>query len=116
MPSKGYRKGVSDREAPLPRQVYFRIAVDAYEELIAETAERSLTVSRLLRHVVEAHLAGQRAELPQRQTNAATLRELCRIGNNLNQVAHQANVMNLHLIEAEARRTLAAVMDAVKRL
>ncbi|MGE3916617.1 MAG: MobC family plasmid mobilization relaxosome protein [Hyphomicrobiaceae bacterium] len=116
MPSKGYRKGVSDEKTPHPRQVYFRVDLDAYDALDAEAGERSVTLSCLLRHVVEAHIGRQRTGLPHRRANAAALRELARIGNNLNQVAHQANVMNLHLIEAEARQALAAVMDAVKRL
>lgn len=116
VPSKGYRKGISDTKVPLPRQVYFRTTDAAYEALLEESSIRSIPVSELTRIVVESHLRRQRAELPHRQENAAALRELCRLGNNINQIAKQANLMNLHLIEGESRRALAAVMEAVRRL
>ncbi|HRD74670.1 MAG TPA: plasmid mobilization relaxosome protein MobC [Hyphomicrobiaceae bacterium] len=67
--------------------------------------------------ILDAFAAGHRPELPQaRGPSSAALRELTRIGNNLNQIAHRANLMRLRLIQADARKALAAVLAAVRRL
>lgn len=116
MPSRGYRKGVSDSKVPHPRQVYVRLSGAAYNALLAESADRSMTVSKLLRRVVDTHLAGRPSGLPHRRTDAGLLQQLLRIGNNLNQIGRQANLMHLHHIQAQAQRVLAAVEAAVGRL
>lgn len=116
VPAKGYRKGIADNKRPRPCVIKARITTTAYKALQRDTELRSMTLSRLVDYIVEGYVTGTRATIPHRQSNAGALRELARIGNNLNQVAQQANVMNLHLIETEARRALAAVLDAVKRL
>lgn len=92
MPRRGYRKGLHDSNEPLPRFVRTRLTTQGFAALAAEAASRGVTVSTLTRLVVSAHLQAQRAELPQRHgENAALLRQLIRIGNNLNQLARQAN-------------------------
>lgn len=116
MPSRGYRKGVSDNKVAHPRQVYVRVSGATYEALLAESADRSLTVSKLLRRVVDAHLAGQTPGIPRRGAQADVVYQLMRLGNNLNQIGRQANLMNLHHIQARAERTLAAVEAAANRL
>lgn len=110
MPTRGYRKGTSDAKEPLPHHIYTRLSAAGYQALNAEAASRAITVSELVRRVVTAHLAGQRAELPQPRglTNQA-IAELCRIGNNINQLAKQANVGLVAVSEA----TLLAVLDQV---
>lgn len=117
VPTRGYRKGVSDRKTPLPRQLYFRVSTRSYARIMRDAAARGVHVSEALREIVEAHLAGRRAELPHRRGPSSTaIRELARIGNNLNQIARQANLMELHLIETRARQVLDAVNAAIARL
>ncbi len=117
MPSRGYRKGVSDDKCPRPHVVKSRLTADAYQVLVAEADDRAMTFSSLIAHIVAAHVTGQRNDLPHRRgVDSAALRELCRIGNNLNQIAHQANLMNLPLIEEKAIATLTAVHEAARRL
>ena len=117
MPARGYRKGVSDRKVPVPCPVRTHITRAELDRLIEAADGRSMTLSRIVRSLVTAFVAGERARLPRAEgPSTAALRELCRIGNNLNQIAHRANAGRLHLIEAEARRVLAAVIAAVARL
>lgn len=117
MPTRGYRKGMSDRKVPVPRFVRSRISEAMFARLEAEAEARSLTYSRLLYEILRAHQAGMRLEAPQGRTaQAGTLRELCRIGNNLNQIARQAHVMRLHLIQQEAEDVLAELVAVVRRM
>ncbi len=116
MPSRGYRKGVSDAKRPRPYVIKARITAPTYRALDADCDARSITLSALVDRVLEGYASDTRVELPHPNLNAPALRELCRIGNNLNQIARQANLMHLPLIEAQARAALAAVMDTVRRL
>lgn len=117
MPSRGYRKGLSDAQVPAPYRVHTRLPDAIHAALIADAEIRSMTASRILRTIIAAHYTGQRAELPQaRGANAATVRELARIGNNLNQIAHQANLLRLSLLEPEARRCIEAINAVVARI
>lgn len=117
MPSRGYRKGVSDSKVPKPELLRTRVSQVTRQALEVEAASRCITLSRLIGAILQAHVRKTRMELPQqRGLSSAALRELARIGNNLNQIARQANVMNLSRIEDEALGTLAAVMAAVRRL
>lgn len=92
MPRRGYRKGLHDAKEPLPRYVRSRLSDASFVAISAEASARGITVSALARLVLTAHLAAQRAELPHRRgVDAALLRQFIRIGNNLNQLARQAN-------------------------
>jgi Bacterial mobilisation protein (MobC) len=117
VPTRGYRKGTSDRLEPATRSIRTHITERAFAVLAEECAARSMTKSKLVRALIAAHVRGQRAELPHpRSANAEALRELCRAGNNLNQLAKQANVGLVAVGADELRAVLAAVLDAVRRL
>jgi hypothetical protein len=117
MPTRGYRKGRSDTKAPLTTFVRTRLTDIEAGALTAEAVDRNMTVSKLVRAVLAAHLTRQRAELPQpRGASSAALRELCRIGNNLNQLAKQANTGIVPIGATDLRATLADVLNAVRRL
>ncbi|MCC0007733.1 MAG: plasmid mobilization relaxosome protein MobC [Hyphomicrobiaceae bacterium] len=76
-----------------------------------------MTFSALVADVLDAHVAGTRLQAPHpRGQDAATLRELARIGNNVNQIAREAHLMNLPLIVAKAAQTLDALHAAVDRI
>ena len=117
MPSRGYRKGLSDTKVWLGRRLHTRLPDDIHAALTADAASRSTDAAKILRQLVVAHYTGQRLELPHaRAEPSALLRELCRIGNNLNQIAHRAHLGRLHLLDADARACIAAVNDLVRRL
>ena len=113
MPRRGYRKGLHDAKAPLPRYVRTRLSEEAFAALSAEASSRGITMSALTRLIVVAHNTAQRAELPHRHgTEAALLRQFIRIGNNLNQLARQANAGLVPVGTDELR----ACLDRIKCL
>lgn len=117
MPRRGYRKGISDDKRPRPHVIKSRLDADTHEALIAESNDRGMTFSSMVAHLLTGHVTGQRVELPRRRgIESAAMRELCRIGNNVNQIAHRAHMDGLAQIEAEARSCLSAVNDAAGRL
>lgn len=112
MPTRGYRKGQSDTLEPLPCFLRTRLTESEHRRLKAEAHGRSMTLSKLTRAIVIAHLTSQRAHFAQPQRNAALLRELARIGNNLNQLARQANA-GLVAVNADELR---ACLDRLNNL
>lgn len=116
MPTRGYRKGVSDAKEPRPHLVRSRLTSGVYDRLTQESESRSLTMSSLIAAIVTAHVSGKHPELPHRNVDAALLRELARIGNNVNQVAHQANLMNLPVIVDKAEACLASLDNLLRRM
>ena len=117
MPRRGYRKGISDRNVPVPCFARCRLTSQEHNALRAEASDRSLTLSKLLRQILIAHLTRQRAELPTRGgPTSDALRELTRIGNNLNQLARQANTGLVTVSASDLNRILAEVLTAVRRL
>ena len=117
MPRRGYRKGISDARVPLGRRVHTRLPETVHQALLTDAACRTTDASKILRQLAVAHYTGRRLELPQaRGANAAVLRELARLGNNLNQLTHNAHLGRLHLLEAEARQCLARINDTARRL
>lgn len=117
MPTRGYRKGTSDTKTPIPVQTYTRVSSKTHAALKAEAASRSMTVSALVRELLAAYVDQTRLTLPQaRGPSAEALRELRRVGNNINQLAHQANLTRLPLIEARVRAALADFRKVIERL
>jgi len=92
MPTRGYRKGQSDSNEPLPCFLRTRLSEREHQAMLNEAQLRSMTMSKLARAVLSAHIAAQRVQLPHPDRTSALLRELIRVGNNLNQLARQANL------------------------
>lgn len=117
MPSRGYRKGISDHKTAVPRRIHTRLADEIHACLMADAAGRSLPASQIIRAIVSAFYTGRRTELPQHKgPSQATIRELARIGNNLNQIARQAHLMRLHLLEDSANAAIARINATIARL
>lgn len=117
MPTRGYRKGISDNKEPVPYSVRTHISSKERAALLQESDDRAMPLSKLLRALVTAHITNTRAELPHpRKVNSEALRELCRTGNNLNQLARQANTGIIPLRAQELRAVLDNVLSAVQRL
>lgn len=114
MPTRGYRKGQSDTLEPLPRFLRTRLTEGEHRMLKAEAHSRSMTLSKLTRAIVIAHLTEQRAHLAQPHQDAALLWELARIGNNLNQLARQANAGLVAVNADELRACLDRLNDLAR--
>lgn len=117
MPRRGYRKGITDAKVARPCYARTRLTNDQLVRLNAEADDRGVTISILVATLIDAHQKKAPAELPHRLgLNAELIRELCRQGNNLNQIAHHANQLRLALLERDARTVIAAINRLVARL
>lgn len=117
MPTRGYRKGVSDTKVAAPRRIHTRLSSTVHAALVADSASRNLPASDIIRRILTAHYNKVRLELPQPRGNiSALLRELARLGNNVNQIAHNAHLGRLHLLVAETRACLAEINAAARRI
>jgi hypothetical protein len=117
MPRRGYRKGVSDSKEPVTRSIRTHITDAEFTRLSEHARSRSMTLSKFLRALVAAHLRNQPVALPHpRGLTGELVREFCRLGNNLNQIAHKSNLMHLPLIEQEARQLIATINAKVRSL
>lgn len=116
MPAKGYRKGQSDDREPFSEPICTHLTASQRAAFKADAASRPVTESKLLRSLIAAHLAGKRAELPRaKAVDHERNRHLGRIGDNLNQLARQANAGIVPMSATELQQVLAAVMDAARR-
>ena len=110
MPTRGYRKGQSDRKEPASCFLRTRITTRMFEDLDQEAETRSLTYSRLLYEVLKAHQTGQRLTVPQRRAVPnALLRQLSGALNNLNQLTRQANAGIVPVTATELRQVMATI-------
>lgn len=117
MPSRGYRKGQSDSKIARPHLLRCRASTRTRVILDREAAARSMTLSGLIADILDAFAADRRLDLPQpRAITPTALRELARLGNNLNQIAQRAHLGRLHLLDADARACIAALNDLARRL
>lgn len=114
MPTRGYRKGKSDCKEPLSNFVRTRLSDPDFDRLVAEAYDRNMTVSKLTRVAVVSYLTGQRTQIPHNRPNTAVLRELGRIGNNLNQLARHANTGTLPVSEGELRDCINHLNDLAR--
>lgn len=108
MPTRQTRKHRRKRML-LSKFVRTRVTEAEHHQLLAQSSTRHVTTSDLVRALIVAHLNGQRAELPHQSRNDALLRELARIGNNLNQLARQANTGRVPIAADEVLSCIAAV-------
>ena len=116
MPTHGYRKSVSKPKLMKPRQIYTRVTEHDHIALMNEAAYRSITTSQLTRVILSAHLARQKANLPHFRPSPQLMAALSRIGNNLNQLARQANTGMVPVTAAAINRALAKVFEAMDRI
>jgi len=117
MPSRGYRKGISDAKRPVPRRIHTRLTSETHARLMADADLRALPAAAVIRAIVTAFYTGKRPELPHASgANVAAIRELARLGNNLNQIAKEAHLMRLHHLEARTVAVLERVNATIARL
>ncbi len=101
---------------PLTRYARTRLDDDLHAQLTEDAAQRRLTVSKLIRALVEHHYRGRALpKLPATGPSYAVARELNRIGVNLNQIVHLANATNridLGAVDA-LRRKLITILETL---
>lgn len=74
MPSRGYRKGMSDRKIPLTARINTRVPLDVATYLTHQAHLRSITRAKLTREMLTAEARQLRLELPQPRVNKDTHR------------------------------------------
>lgn len=117
MPRLGYRKGIDDTKEPLQKPFPLRLTKDVQDSLRAEAAARNLTMAGLTRTLLASHAKAQAPTLPHKKgPTKQALHQLARIGNNLNQLARQANAGYVAVTEQEIRAALDVVNAAAARL
>lgn len=110
MPTRGYRKGISDRKEPASRSLRTHITARMFAGVDREAEARNLTYSRLLYEILKAHQAGRRLEVPQaRAVPNALLRQLSGALNNLNQLTRQVNTGIVPVTAGELRQVTATI-------
>ena len=116
MPTRGYRKGVSDDKTPAKKSVRTHISEHEFRNLKEHASYRSQTMSGFLRSMVKAQVQNKGLETPHAKRDRALLREMARIGNNLNQLSRQANTGIVTVGEGELRPVIDKLNAAMKKL
>lgn len=81
-----------------------------------QAGDRSLTMSKLLRLVVQANLNGTRLKAPHRSdASRQVIRQFTRVGNNLNQIARQVNTGKVQVRQAEMDAVIAQLSNVLSR-
>ena len=117
MPRRGYRKGVSDAAQPLLYAVRTNLTRELLEGLQQDAADRGMTHAALVRELIVAHVMRSRLHLPRPNgPSKALIRDLARIGNNLNQLSRQANAGYVSVSAEVLNQVLVELTDTLKRV
>ena len=117
MPSRGYRKGVSDAKIPSPKRIHTRLPDAIHAALMADADSRSRTACFVMAAILTAHYTQARLELPHpRGPTTDLVNQLARLGNNLNQIATEAHRYRLPHLDRDARALIARINAVVARL
>lgn len=95
--------------------IHVKVSEKERDQWQALAEERELTVADLIRQSVGLEVLGmepKRKSRPVRRTDPALIRQLARIGNNLNQIARWANT---YKSDAEAEAVIQALLS-IERL
>lgn len=100
-----------------PRFLKARLSEDDHREMQRIAMERGIKLSRLTRSILKAHLKGLAVKLPHpRGITDELVHQFARIGNNLNQLSHQANAGYVAVSAEEIRRCIAVINTKVAQL
>lgn len=100
----------------LSRYARTRLPERLHTQLSLDAARRQMTISRLMRLIIDAHYSGRPLPRePQNGPSYAVARELNRIGVNLNQLARHANAYQA-LPALELRPLIQRLETALRRL
>lgn len=117
MPRRCTRRADKEEKVIKPRFLKARLSDQDHQDLQRIANERGIKVSRLTRTILKAHLKGLSVPLPHpRGLTDELVHQLARIGNNLNQLAHQANSGYVAVSAAEIRSCISLINTKVAQL
>jgi hypothetical protein len=96
-----------------PKKILARATVDEHQRVVTRAKAADLSVSRFL---IECALTVEVASSEDRSQRERALREIRRVGNNLNQIAHQLNLQTGTVDHDEVERALIAVREALEMM
>jgi len=101
------------RAQQYPKKILARATADEHQRVATRAKAAELSVSRFL---IECALTVEVASSEDRSQRERALREIRRVGNNLNQVAHQLNLQTGTVDHDEVERTLIAVREVLETM
>jgi len=101
------------RQKQWPKKIMARATLDEHKRLMTRARAAELSLSRFL---IECGLTMDVATSEDRSQRERALREIRRVGNNLNQIAHQLNLQTGTFDHAEVHRALIAVSEVLKMM
>jgi len=102
---------VMGRVKQYPKKILARATADEHKRVATRAKAAQLSLSRFL---IECALTVDVASQEDRSQRERALREIRRVGNNLNQVAHQLNLQTGIVDHAEVDRALIAVREVLE--
>lgn len=117
MARRSVRRADKEDRIAKPRFLKARLSEDDHAAMLKMASARGIKVSRLTRTILKAHLKNVPVSLPHPSGITDELvHQLARIGNNLNQLAHQANAGYVAVSAEEIRSCIAFVNSKVAQL
>jgi HEAT repeat protein len=98
------------RAKQYPKKILALATADEHQPVATRAKAAELSVSRFL---IECALTVEVTSSEDRSQRERALREIRRVGNNLNQVAHQLNIQTGTVDHDEVERTLIAVCEVL---
>jgi two-component sensor histidine kinase len=102
-----------NRQKQYPKKILARATLDEHRRLVDRAKAADLSLSRF---VIECGLTLEVASREDRSQRERALREIRRVGNNLNQIAHQMNMQTGTVDHSEVQRALIAVREVLQMM
>jgi DNA-binding NarL/FixJ family response regulator len=102
-----------NRQKQYTKKIMARATIDEHERLMTRARAADLSLSRFL---IECGLTVEIATPEDRSQRERALREIRRVGNNVNQIAHQMNMQTGTVDHAEVQRALIAVRELLEMM
>lgn len=117
MVRRSVRRADKEDRVLKPRYLKARLSEDDHSAMLKLASARGIKVSRLTRTILKAHLKNVPVSLPHpRGLTDELVHQFARIGNNLNQLAHQANAGYVAVPAEEIRRCISFINTKVAQL
>ena len=101
------------RAMQYPKKILARATADEHQRVTIRAGAAGLSVSRFL---IECALTVEVASSEERSQRERALREIRRVGNNVNQIAHQLNMQSGTVDHSEIQRALIVVRDVLEMM
>src|SRR5215467_4365353 len=101
------------RAKQYPKKILARATADEHQRVVTRAKAAELSVSRFL---IECALTVEVASSEDRSQRERALREIRRVGNNVNQIAHQLNMKSGTVDHAAVQDALTAVREVLEMM